>query len=71
MSGSQNFIRVHANVDITVDTLQTIVANAKQVAGKDNKGIYRVDTAEKVSEIISKFLQEKNFERYVCNLDNY
>ena len=71
MSDSQNLIRVHANVGITVDALQTIVANAKQVSGKDEKGIYRVDTAEKVSEMISKFLLENNFESYVSNLENY
>lgn len=71
MSESQSLIRVHANVDITVDALQTIVANSKKISGKDEKGIYRVDTAEKVNEMISKFLQENNFESYVSNLENY
>ena len=67
----KNLIRVNANVEMTVDSLQAIVAKAKEVTGKDDKGIYRVDTAEKVSEIVSKFLQENNFEEYAGNIENY
>ena len=71
MSDQNNLILVNANVNITVKSLQTIVSNAKKASGKDQKGIYRVDTADKVSDMISKFLLENDFETYVANIDNY
>ncbi len=58
-------IIVNANVEMTTESLQTIVENAKKEAGRDEKGIYRIDTADKVSEMISRFLLEKDFEGYV------
>ena len=64
-------IKVHANVEITLASLQAIVENAKAIAGKNEKGVYRVDTADKVAEMISRFLLEKDFESYVSNIDNY
>jgi len=71
MSGSEETIIVNANVEITTLSLQAIVENAKKIAGANERGFYRVDTAEKVSEMISKFLLENNFEAYVENIENY
>jgi hypothetical protein len=71
MTASKEMITVHVNVDITVTSLQTIVENVKQIAGPDENGVYRVDTADKVSEMISQFLFEKDFEGYVNNIENY
>ena len=71
MSESKNMIAVHVNVEITAESLQTIVENVKRIAGRDEKGVYRVDTADKVSEIISRFLQDKDFEGYVKRIENY
>jgi len=71
MSDTNNLIRINATVEITIKSLQTIVENAKKKVGKDNRGIYRVDTADKVSEMISKFLQENDFETYVMDLNHY
>jgi hypothetical protein len=68
---SQKTITVRANVEMTTTALQAIVANAKAAAGTDEKGIYRVDTADKVSEMISRFLQLHDFESYVMNPDHY
>jgi len=62
---------VRANVEITTASLEAIVANAKAVAGRNEKGFYRVDTADKVSEMISRFLDAYDFESYVKNLDHY
>ncbi len=70
MSDTDDLILVNANVNITVKSLQAIVSNAKKKSGKDEKGIYRVDTADKVSEMISKFLLENDFETYASNIDN-
>ena len=71
MTESKEMITVHVNVDITVASLQTIVENVKRIAGRDENGVYRVDTADKVSEMISNFLFEKDFEGYVNNIENY
>lgn len=64
-------IRIHVNLAISSNALQTIVANAKKIAGRNDSGHYRVDTAEKVAELISRFLADNNFDAYVHNLSNY
>jgi hypothetical protein len=71
MSGPGDTIVVHVNVKISSQALQTVVANAKHAAGRNEKGHYRVDTADKVSELISLFLEEKGFEEYVRDVDRY
>ena len=62
---------VNANVTITAAALQAIVANAKANAPRNEKGYYQVDTADMVSEMISRFLMENDFEGFVSNQDNY
>ena len=69
MSEVKDTIKVHLNVEMTTQSLETIVENAKKKAGRDEKGIYRIDTADKVSEMVSRFLLEKDFEGYVENRD--
>ncbi len=71
MSDENDLILINANVNITVKSLQSIVANAKMKAGKDEKGIYRIDTADKAGEMISKFLLENGFEAYADDINNY
>ena len=71
MNESSYMITVHVNVEITTASLQTIVENVKQLAGRDENGVYRVDTADKVSEMISRFLFENDFEDYVKHIVNY
>ncbi len=61
---------VNVNVDITAETLKAIVENAKKLAGRNEKGVYKVDTADKVSEMISKFLMENDFETYAKDIGN-
>ncbi|MBW2570203.1 MAG: hypothetical protein JRD93_18430 [Deltaproteobacteria bacterium] len=65
MAEVKDTITVHLNVEMTTQSLQTIVENAKKKAGRDEKGVYRIDTADKVSEMVSRFLLEKDFESYV------
>ena len=71
MSEAQNTIVVRANVEMTTASLQAIVANAKQVSGPDEKGVYRVDTADQVSVMISRFLLENDFEGFAKDIANY
>jgi len=48
-----------------------ILENVKQIAGRDEKGVYRVETADKMSEMISRFLFDNDFEGYVNDFENY
>ena len=71
MSELKDTITVRVNVKITPESLKTIVENAKKDVGMDQRGVYRVDTAGKVDEMISRFLLEKDFESYVKDIKNY
>lgn len=71
MSDSRQTLLVRANVEVTPETLQAIVQTAKEMAGPNEKGVYHVDTADMVSEMITKFLREKDFEAYVQDAANY
>ena len=71
MLEKKDTLMVRANVEMTAAALQAIVENAKKVSGPDEKGVYRVDTADKVSEMISRFLLENDFEGFVKNIHNY
>jgi hypothetical protein len=67
----EDLLRIHVNVLISASSLQAIVANAKKMAVQEPNGIYRVDTAEKVSEMITRFLAEKDFDSFVKDINNY
>lgn len=64
-------IKIHVNIELTPTALQAVVENAKKIAGTDHRGVYKVDTAEKVSEMITRFLLEKDFETYAKDIENY
>ena len=71
MATKTEIVTVRVNVDIPVQALKTIVQTVKTLVGPDEKGHYRVDTADKTGEMISRFLLENNFEQFVNNPDNY
>jgi hypothetical protein len=71
MTESKDTITVNVNVEMTTASLQAIVENAKKVEGRNEKGVYRIDTADKVSEMISNFILENDFESYAKNIENY
>ena len=71
MTGQKEMITVNVNVDITAGALETIVDNAKKLAGRNEKGHYKIDTADKVSEMISRFLLEHDFEHFTRDIENY
>ena len=64
-------VTIQVNIEIATVSLEAIVENAKKKVGRNEKGVYRVDTADKVSEIISRFLLENNFESYAKDTNNY
>ena len=64
-------LAVNVVIDLSPDALQAIVENAKRLAGRNEKGHYKVDTADKLGEMVSRFLAEKDFESFVKNPENY
>jgi len=70
MVNEKETLVVNVNVEITVTSLQAIVKNAKTIAGRDSKGVYRIDTADKVSQVISRFLLKNDFENYAKDIKN-
>ena len=71
MPETKETVIINANIEISSQALQTIVAVAKQLSGPNEKGHYQIDTAGLVSEMISKFLAQKDFERFVAQVENY
>ena len=71
MAEFKEMMTVQVNIDITIEALQAVVANAKAVAGKDERGVYRVDTADKLGEMVSQFLDDSDFESFAKDLSNY
>lgn len=64
MTDKKETLTVNVNLEITAASLQAIVENVKKNTGRDSKGVYRVDTADKLGRIISRFLFENDFESY-------
>lgn len=71
MTDSKDRLDVHVNVAVTGASLSAIVDNAKRIAGRDERGGYRVDTADKVGEMISLFLEKFDFDSFVRDINNY
>ena len=71
MNSPKDTIAVNVVVEVTPASLQAIVEHAKRIVGRNEKGHYQVDTADKVSEMISRFLMERDFEGYVTDAKNY
>ena len=72
MTNSQSdTLSVHVNIRISASALQAIVANAKRTAPKSPDGTYRVDTAEYVGTMVSRFLADRDFDSFVMDIDNY
>jgi hypothetical protein len=71
MSESSPLVRVHVNIELSTASLKAVVANSKMKTGSDEHGYYRVDTADALAILISKFLQEKDFESFALDADNY
>ena len=71
MSENSPLIRVHVNIELSAASLQAVVANSKMKAGTDEKGRYRVDTADALAALISTFLREKGFDAFARDVENY
>ena len=64
-------LAVNVVIEISPNALQAIVENAKRLTGRNEKGHYTVDTADKVGEMISRFLAENDFDGFVNDPEKY
>jgi hypothetical protein len=64
-------IEIQTNVIMTTESLKAIVQNTKKLVQPDEKGQYKVDTADAVGKMISRFLLENDFETFVKDEGNY
>jgi hypothetical protein len=64
-------LNIHVNIQISANALQAVVANAKQTVPKSPDGTYRVDTADFVGTMVSRFLDQKDFESFAMDVGNY
>lgn len=71
MTAADNKLTVHLNLEIDAHILETVVTTAKQLSGRDARGHYRVDTADLLADLVSRFLVEKGFDRFVADTGNY
>ena len=71
MSESSPMVRVHVNIELSAASLQAVVTNSKKKVGSDEKGRYRVDTADTLADLISTFLREKDFDAFARDVENY
>ena len=71
MSAESPLVRVHVNIELPASALQAVVANTKKKAATAAGGRYPVDTADALSALISIFLQEKNFDAFARDENNY
>ena len=66
-----DIVRINANLEISGETLQRLVRTAKAITVADARGHYKIDTAELLSAMISRFLVERDFDAYVAEHQNY
>lgn len=71
MSKRSPLVKVHVNIELSAESLQAVVANSKKMAGTDEKGRYRIDTADALAALISTFLRDKDFDAFVKDVKNY
>lgn len=71
MPSSKDTLAVNVVIEMTAASLEAIVENAKRIAGRNEKGYYQIDTADKVSEMVSRFILENDFEGFVRDPENY
>jgi len=71
MTDATNTVRVNVTVAIAGETLQTIVQTAKNIVGQNEKGHYRIDTADLLEDLLSKFIAGRDFAGFAADPENY
>jgi len=70
MTTAKKTVTISAVLEIEPEALEAVVANAKMKMGRNEKGYYRIDTADILNAMISRFLQQKNFTAYAGEMAN-
>jgi hypothetical protein len=68
---NDDHVVINVNLAIPGRVLERIVQTAKSLKGPNARGHYRIDTADLVSHLISRFLLEGGFADYVAESRNY
>jgi hypothetical protein len=68
---NDDMVVINANLEISGGTLQKLVSTAKALRGPDGKGYYRIDTAALLSDMISRFLIDREFDAYIEDRRHY
>ncbi|MDJ0723005.1 MAG: hypothetical protein QNJ04_15320 [Desulfobacterales bacterium] len=68
---NDDHVVINVNLEIPGRTLERIVHTAKTIKGPDGRGHFRIDTAELVSHLISRFLRDGGFAEYAAEGRNY
>jgi hypothetical protein len=71
MSENTPLVNVHVNINLPAACLQAVVSNWKKKSAQEGQGRHHFDTADALSELITRFLLEKNFEEYTKDESNY
>jgi len=71
MSTPENTIAVNVVVEMTPAALEAIVENAKRLSSRNEKGHFKIDTADRVGQTITRFLLEHDFETYTRDINNF
>jgi hypothetical protein len=71
MGDTTNTVRVNVTITIAGETLQAIVRTAKDLVGRNEKGYYRIDTADLLDDLLSKFIAAKEFDAFAADPENY
>jgi hypothetical protein len=66
-----DMVVINANLAISGSTLQKLVSAAKAFKGPDGRGYYRIDTADLLSDMISQFLIDREFDAYIEDRRHY
>lgn len=71
MPAENPLVRVHVNIELPASALQAVVANTKKKTAAAAGGRHPMDTADALSALISKFLQENGFDAFAGDEKNY
>lgn len=71
MGDQSKTVRVNVTIAIAGETLQTMVQRAKEIVGRNERGHYRIDTADLLEDLLSAFISERGFDAYVADKENY
>ena len=71
MGNSSDMVRINVTIDISGGTLQTIVQTARDMVGRNEKGHYRIDTADLLEDLLSRFIATEGFHAFAADPKNY